>query len=76
MKKKVLIIGSGIGGSGIGALLSSIDEYQVEIFERNSLVGGRFSTYEKETFPLQYYLLKYMDRNPIVNYNFCTCWHS
>ena len=52
MKKKTLIIGSGIGGSGIGALLSNTDEFEVEIFEKNSLIGGRFSTYEKNGWKL------------------------
>jgi len=52
MKKKVLIIGSGIGGSGIGALLSNTNEFEVEIFEQNSLIGGRYSTYEKDGWKL------------------------
>ncbi len=52
MKKKVLIIGSGIGGSGIGALLSNTSKFDVEIFEKNSLIGGRFSTYEKNGWRL------------------------
>jgi len=52
MKKKILIIGSGIGGSGIGALLCSTNRYEVEIFEKNSLVGGRYSTYEKNGWKL------------------------
>jgi len=52
MKKKVLIIGSGIGGSGIGALLINTGKYSVELFEKNSLIGGRFSTYEKNGWKL------------------------
>ena len=52
MKKKVLIIGSGIGGSGIGALLINTGKYDVELFEKNSLIGGRFSTYEKNGWKL------------------------
>ncbi|MBD3230124.1 MAG: NAD(P)-binding protein [Candidatus Lokiarchaeota archaeon] len=44
--KKAIIIGSGIGGSSIGALLCSIG-YKVELFEKNSLLGGRYSTYTK-----------------------------
>ncbi|MHA1439508.1 MAG: phytoene desaturase family protein [Promethearchaeota archaeon] len=48
MKKKVLIIGSGIGGAGIAALLSSVKNYKIELFEKNSLIGGRFSTYIKK----------------------------
>ncbi|MFX1337909.1 MAG: phytoene desaturase family protein [Promethearchaeota archaeon] len=52
MKKKVLIIGSGIGGSGIGALLINTGKYDIELFEKNSLIGGRFSTYEKNGWKL------------------------
>jgi len=47
--KKVNIIGSGIGGSGVGALLANAG-FDVELFEKNSLPGGRFCTYEKEGF--------------------------
>ncbi len=52
MMKKVLIIGSGIGGSGFGALLINTRNYEIELFEKNSLIGGRFSTYEKEGWKL------------------------
>ena len=47
--KKINIVGSGIGGSGVGALLANIG-FNVELFEKNSLPGGRFCTYEKEGF--------------------------
>ncbi len=46
---KVNIVGSGIGGSGIGALLANVG-FDVELFEKNSLPGGRFCTYEREGF--------------------------
>lgn len=49
-KKKAIIIGSGIGGSGIGLLLQHSGEYDVELFERNNLIGGRFASYNKEGF--------------------------
>ncbi|MHA1377161.1 MAG: phytoene desaturase family protein [Candidatus Helarchaeota archaeon] len=52
MKSKVNIIGSGIGGSGIGALLQHTGKFDVKLFEKNSLVGGRLSTYEKNGFKL------------------------
>lgn len=51
-KKKVIIIGSGIGGSGVGALLQHTGKYDVEIFERNNLIGGRFASYNKDGFRL------------------------
>ena len=47
--KKIIVVGSGIGGSGVGALLANIG-FHVELFEKNSLPGGRFCTYEKDGF--------------------------
>ncbi len=51
-KKKVVIIGSGIGGSGVGALLAHSGNYEVSLYERNKLIGGRFASYEKDGFKL------------------------
>jgi len=45
--KKIAIIGSGIGGSGIGALLSKETSHQVHIFEQEKIIGGRCASYEK-----------------------------
>jgi len=45
----VIVIGSGIGGSAVGALLAS-KGLKVLLLEKNELVGGRCSTYEKEGF--------------------------
>ena len=47
MGKSVIIIGSGVAGAGIGALLAH-DGYNVKLFEKNRLVGGRFSSYKTE----------------------------
>lgn len=44
-KKRVCIIGSGVAGSGIAALLAHSGKYQVDLYERNKKVGGRFSAY-------------------------------
>lgn len=49
MKKKVIVIGSGLGGSAIGALLQHQGNFDVLLLEKNDLLGGRFATYEKET---------------------------
>ncbi|MHA1428308.1 MAG: NAD(P)-binding protein, partial [Candidatus Helarchaeota archaeon] len=51
MQKKVIIIGGGIGGTAAGALLSHRG-LQVELFDKNSLIGGRCTTYEKEGFKI------------------------
>ena len=51
-KKKVVIIGSGIAGSGIAALLAHSGEYDVDLYEKNRLIGGRFASYVREGFRL------------------------
>ena len=45
--KEVAIIGSGIGGSGIGALISKQTTHHVQVFEKNKIIGGRCGSYEK-----------------------------
>jgi len=50
-KKKVIIIGCGIGGSGAGTLLAR-DGFEVEIFERTGFIGGRFASYFKGDFKI------------------------
>lgn len=47
--KKVVIIGSGIGGMACGALLAHRG-FEVLVLEKNSLIGGRCATYEKDGF--------------------------
>ncbi len=51
-KKKVAIIGSGIAGSGIAVLLAHSGEYEVDLYEKNGIIGGRFASYEKQGFRL------------------------
>ena len=48
-KKKVVIVGSGIGGVGLAALLQSRG-YQVTVVEKNNFVGGKCSSYDKDGF--------------------------
>ncbi len=45
----VIVVGAGIGGLGAGALLAHAG-YRVLVVEKNSLVGGRCTTYEREGF--------------------------
>ncbi len=45
--KKIAIVGSGIGGSGIGALLSTEKKYDIVVLEKSNLIGGRCASYKR-----------------------------
>ncbi|MHA1265989.1 MAG: phytoene desaturase family protein [Candidatus Helarchaeota archaeon] len=45
---RIIIIGSGIGGSGIGALIAKETSHTVFLFERDIILGGRCASYEKK----------------------------
>ncbi len=49
MKKKVIIIGSGIGGLGAAALLAKTG-YEVTVIEKNNTLGGRANLFEAEGY--------------------------
>ncbi len=51
MNEKIdaIIIGGGIGGTAIGALLS-YDGFKIKLFEKNKLIGGRCLTYDYKGF--------------------------
>ncbi len=51
-RKKAIVIGSGVGGSGIAALLQHSGLYDVALFEQNRLIGGRFASHWKDGFRL------------------------
>ncbi len=46
MTKKIVIVGSGIGGSGIGALITKETPHKVICFEKSKIIGGRCGSYE------------------------------
>jgi phytoene dehydrogenase-like protein len=48
MTSKIIIVGSGIGGSGIGALLAASTYADIQLFERDKILGGRCASYEKK----------------------------
>ena len=48
-KKHVVIIGGGIGGLGLACLLGK-KGYEVSLYEKNHMVGGRASVFEKDGF--------------------------
>jgi phytoene desaturase len=45
MKKKAIVIGSGIGGLA-AAIRLSVKGYHVEVFEKNSLAGGKLTSFD------------------------------
>ncbi len=45
---KIIIIGSGIGGSGVGSLISKETNHQVTLYEQSKLIGGRCASYIKK----------------------------
>ncbi len=49
--QSVIVIGSGIGGSAVGALLAN-KGHRVTLYEKSNLIGGRFATYERDGFKL------------------------
>jgi phytoene desaturase len=48
-RKSVIIVGAGIGGLCTAARLSSLG-YQVSVFEKEALVGGRANRIEKDGY--------------------------
>ena len=45
---KIIIIGSGIGGSGVGSLISKETNHQVTLYEQAKILGGRCASYTKK----------------------------
>ncbi|MHA1383834.1 MAG: phytoene desaturase family protein [Candidatus Helarchaeota archaeon] len=50
-KYDALIVGGGVGGTAIGALLA-YNGYKVKLFEKNKIIGGRCTTYDYKGFKL------------------------
>lgn len=49
MKYDTVIVGGGIGGTALGALLSSAGQ-KVFLADKNSIIGGRCASYERDGF--------------------------
>jgi len=45
---RIIIVGSGIGGSGLGALIAKETPHEVYLFERDVILGGRCGSYTKK----------------------------
>ncbi|MFX1298468.1 MAG: phytoene desaturase family protein [Promethearchaeota archaeon] len=51
MTKSIIIVGGGVGGTAVGALLAHKGN-KVQLFDKNSIIGGRCTTYEKNGFKI------------------------
>ena len=51
----VIIIGTGLGGSAISALLAHAGRKTL-VLERNNFIGGRCASYEKEGFVIDVFI--------------------
>ncbi|HIF03921.1 MAG TPA: NAD(P)/FAD-dependent oxidoreductase [Candidatus Poseidoniales archaeon] len=49
-KKRVVVIGSGIGGLSAAASLAQTQQYEVEVYERLSFAGGRFTQHDHDGY--------------------------
>ncbi|MFX1449471.1 MAG: phytoene desaturase family protein [Promethearchaeota archaeon] len=50
-KFDVLIVGGGVGGTAIGALLAH-SGFKIKLFDKNKIIGGRCTTYEHKGFKI------------------------
>ncbi|MHA1312377.1 MAG: phytoene desaturase family protein [Candidatus Helarchaeota archaeon] len=71
---KIIIIGSGIGGSGIGALIAKETSHEITLFEQNELLGGRCASYKKKDdqgrtwiFDIGCHIFSTCDKGPLGN---------
>ncbi len=64
--KRVIVIGSGVGGSAVGALLAHTGRFNVTLIEKSQWIGGRFATCDKEGFRLDVgcHMLANCDKGP------------
>ena len=68
----IVIIGSGIGGSGIGALISREKKHQITVLEQSNLIGGRCASYKRVdgkgrewTFDVGCHIFSTCDKGPL-----------
>ncbi len=47
--KKIVVIGTGVGGAGVAALLAGRG-HKVTLLEKNAFIGGKCSTFEKDGY--------------------------
>ena len=51
-KRKAIVVGSGIGGAAIAALLQHSGLWDVDVYEKNPFSGGRYASYPRDGFRL------------------------
>lgn len=54
IKKKVIILGAGVGGLSVGWMLARTNNYEVKVIESSSNIGGVCGTFEHKGFSLDY----------------------
>jgi len=54
MKKRIIILGGGIGGLSAGWMLARTEKYHITVVERASTTGGVCGTFQFENFLLDY----------------------
>ena len=42
-KQKILVVGSGISGATIARILADAEDYEVTVFEKETIIGGACS---------------------------------
>jgi phytoene dehydrogenase-like protein len=53
-KKKIVILGAGIGGLSAGYFLARTGDYEVTILEKAPVIGGLCGSFELDGFTLDY----------------------
>lgn len=68
--KKIVVIGAGIGGAGVAALLQH-QGHQVTLLERNTYIGGKCTSWEKDGFITDYafHIFSRGDKGPLGDIN-------
>jgi phytoene dehydrogenase-like protein len=51
-KRTAIVVGSGIGGAAIAALLQHSGNWDVEVYEKNPFPGGRYASQDRDGFRL------------------------
>tara|TARA_Y100000590_G_scaffold371896_1_gene434534 strand:+ start:1560 stop:2975 length:1416 start_codon:yes stop_codon:yes gene_type:complete len=54
MKKKVVVLGAGVGGLSVAWMLTRTGEYEVTVLDKSPVVGGACGTFEYKNFLLDY----------------------